>query len=177
MADMQWYDWVVFALGVWGAALSTILGVLKMREGRPRLCVTCTAVSDGPWAPNGVGRFNIDAVNIGGKPVLIAEAGIRFRGGAKVTGEYDDRSGAFLPRTAGIGEPPVTISIDLTPYMNRTPASTATGKRLSVLRPKLAYVRDGSGRIHRGKLPPVLARAVLLAAPAPAAPPATANLP
>jgi hypothetical protein len=165
-------------VALYGAVLSTILGVREIRRGRRRVRVMC-CMALGVAQRDVLEFIQVTAVNVGYRPVEIVAAGLLMSDGAELQPEVGDETGfsaspkrmpagvnvqAFaelvdggegpseLPKKIGDGESvQVLINYSGVERMLEEQRKKASGVTL-----RSAFARDSEGNLYKGRLPKVL---------------------
>ena len=130
-----------FWIALYGAALSSLLGIFELLKHRRRIAVKCrTAIGLSPYG--NIPLLSITVVNKGHRPITINAAGFILMTGNEVT-----HLKANLPKKLEDGEV-LDINIDLDTMRDMIGGLTNIGDMV-----RCAFVRDVEGKKHRASLP------------------------
>jgi len=146
-------DDITLVLAIWGAALSTVLGVLEIIKfvqgtlhNKRRLKVSFHPEISG--SPDGEPRMyiRIYIVNVGHRPVQLISAGLLLKNGIEYdqTKNYDGKDN--LPKKLEDGEP-YSFLLDYTLALEVTRGQAENFKEV--------YIEDAEGKRYTSKLPKV----------------------
>jgi hypothetical protein len=139
-----------FIIAAYGAALSTILGLIQLVRGTRGIAVYCRIAVAAP--PNGgIWEFVVvQAVNKRPRPVTITEAGLQMSDAHFFTQVASNMGRKPLPTKLGFGDT-IENSFDL-PELEKAMAE----KRPAGVTLTRAFVRDAEGKEYLSRLPRML---------------------
>lgn len=144
-ADMTWTDIITAVVALYGAVLSTVIGVLACRARRPNIKVEVSegavGLPMGGWSKH---MIFVNAVNAGHKAITLAMVGVILPDGERIT----------IPMPS----PYVTFPYELVPE-KQCKVATPAAKLAANLKAKrfpekvslVGYYDDEVGRRHKGK--------------------------
>ncbi len=154
---MTWEEVVTLLLAVYGAGLSTLLGVLKVKESRRNLKVSCRVLSR-PETPEDILEVvEVTYVNVGHRPVevkeisLLTKTGQVIRHEGSVSKAGDSRQ---LPEVLNDGESLVASFIfgDVAGNIAKLLSDPTALKPPALVHLAGALVTDAEGKTRRAKL-------------------------
>jgi hypothetical protein len=140
---------VALVIAIYGALLSTVLGISEFVRTTRRLEVSCDVCvlgpPSGPWE-----AIEIQAVNKRPRPVTISSTGFKMSDGSTYVQLVSFMGPLPLPKRLGHGEA-VTLFFDRSEM-----ARILSGKRSAGVVMTKAFVRDAEGKVYTAPLPKVL---------------------
>jgi hypothetical protein len=138
-------------VALYGAVLSTVLGVRELRKGKRKVRVTCKMA----LAPNPAGSdvwefVSIQAVNDGYRPVEIKMAGLLMSNGEFFTQIRSNMGPLPLPKKIEDGDS-ITVHFDYSEVERALRERSSEGVVFTK-----AVVRDAAGKEYASRLPRVL---------------------
>lgn len=150
ITSLSTVELLTLLLALYGAVLSTVLGIRELRKDRRQIRVTCRMALT-PSPTGGVWEFvSVEAVNTGHRPVEITMAGLLMKNGNLFTQVRSNAGPLPLPKKLEDGER-VSVLFDYAEV--KTALSEQTDSKNRYIK---AIVRDAIGKKYTARLPKVL---------------------
>lgn len=141
---------ITLIIAIYGAALSTALGVMQFIRGTRRIVVRCSIAIAGGFLEGPHEFVVIKAVNKRPRPVTVAAAGLRMSDGQYFTQAASRMGRQPLPIKLDVGDA-VAIYFDM-PEVERV----MNERRPARIKLTAAFVRDAEGKVYSSCLPKLL---------------------